>query len=104
VILLPLLAVVAWALAFWSRGRDFLEATLASLVVFGVTVTAATELQSLTGTLTTTGSAITWALAAGLGGGGGRRGVGGGGGVVGVVGAGRRGEGVRGGRCLAGSG
>jgi len=32
-----------------------------------VTVTAAPELQSLTGTLTATGSAIAWALAAGLG-------------------------------------
>jgi hypothetical protein len=57
-ILLPLLALVAWALAFRSRGRDVREAALGSLVACGVTVSAATELQSLAGSFSATGSAI----------------------------------------------
>jgi hypothetical protein len=67
VILLPLLALLTWTLAFWSRGRNLVEAPLASLLVFGVTVSVATELQSLTRTLTATGSAVAWAFAASLG-------------------------------------
>jgi hypothetical protein len=67
VILLPLLAFIAWALAFHRGGRDWLDASVASLVVFGVTVALGTELQSLVGLLTPAGSLVVWVLAAALG-------------------------------------
>ena len=66
-ILIPLLAVLAWVLAFRRHGRGLLEAGLAALVVFGLVVSVATELQGLTGMLTPTGSAFAWTLAAGVG-------------------------------------
>jgi hypothetical protein len=66
-ILLPLLGLLAWALAFKRGGRDWLDAAAAALLVFGLGVSVATELQSLTGTLTPAGSAIAWTIVAALG-------------------------------------
>lgn len=66
-ILLPFLACITWMLAFRRHGRSLLEAALAALVAFGVVVSVATEIQGLLGMLTPTGSAVAWALAAGVG-------------------------------------
>ena len=66
-ILLPLLSLLAWWLAFRRSGRDLVEAAGAALVVFGVTVAVATEVQSLIGALTPTGSAGAWTIAVLLG-------------------------------------
>jgi hypothetical protein len=67
VILLPFLCWLAWAFAFRRAGRSPLEAGLAALIVFGVTTSLATELQSLAGMLTPAGSALAWTIAAGAG-------------------------------------
>ena len=66
-ILLPFLSSIAWAFAFHRGGKDWLDASVASLVVFGVTVALGTELQSLVGLLTPAGSLVVWVLAAALG-------------------------------------
>ena len=66
-ILLPLLCWLAWAFAFRRAGRAPLEAGLAALIVFGVTISLATELQSLAGMLTPAGSALAWTIAGALG-------------------------------------
>jgi hypothetical protein len=65
--LLPFLSLIAWSWAFNRHGRGWTEAAVASLVVFGVTVSLGTELQSLAGILTTKGSVLVWAVSAGLG-------------------------------------
>lgn len=61
-ILLPLLSLLAWWLAFRRSGRGLVEAAGAALVVFGVTVTVATEVQSLVGALTAIGSTVVWSV------------------------------------------
>ena len=66
-ILLPFLALLAWVLAFRHHGRSLLEAALAALVVFGLVVSLATELQGATGMLTPMGSALAWTVAAAIG-------------------------------------
>jgi hypothetical protein len=66
-ILLPLLAWLAWLQFFRRSGRDLLDAGCGSLIVAGIAVSLATEAQSLAGALTTTGSAVAWIIVAGLG-------------------------------------
>ena len=63
-ILLPVLALLAWGHAFHRLGRGWLESVMAAFVVFGVAVSVAAELQSLTATLTSWGSAAVWLLVA----------------------------------------
>jgi len=66
-ILLPLLCLLAFFLAFRRGGMGVLEAGAATLLCFGLAVSIITELQSLTGALTPTGSAAAWIAAAGVG-------------------------------------
>jgi hypothetical protein len=66
-ILMPLLSLIAWTIAFKRHGRDWLDSAVASLTIFGLTVALGTELQSLAGILVPFGSVLVWTLAAGLG-------------------------------------
>lgn len=66
-ILLPLLCLLAFCLAFRRGGMDLLEAGAAALLCFGLAVSIVTELQSLTGALTPVGSAVAWVIIAGAG-------------------------------------
>jgi hypothetical protein len=67
VILLAFLGLVFWAVAFRRRGRGVLDGAIAAFVVWGIAVSLITELQSLTGSLTATGSQVAWTLFAALG-------------------------------------
>jgi hypothetical protein len=62
VILLPVLFFLAAGLGFRRRGGTGLEALSAALVTFGCVVSLLAEFQSLTGTLTPTGSAVAWGV------------------------------------------
>ncbi len=66
-ILLPLLCLLAFCLAFRRGGMALLEAGAAALLCFGLAVSIVTELQSLTGALTPVGSAVAWVIIAGAG-------------------------------------
>ncbi len=66
-ILLPLLCLFSFCLAFRRGGMGLLEAGTAALLSFGLAVSIITELQSLTGTLTPVGSAAAWIIVAGAG-------------------------------------
>jgi hypothetical protein len=66
-ILLPILSLLIWTMAFRRAGRGLLEAASGALVVFGLSVSVATEAQSLVGALTPMGSALAWVAAAVIG-------------------------------------
>jgi hypothetical protein len=67
VILLPLLAWLAWLAAFRHHGRSLLDAGCGALIVIGVAISIATEMQSLIGALTAIGSAAAWVIVSGIG-------------------------------------
>jgi hypothetical protein len=66
-IALPLLCLLAWALAFRRGGRGWVDAAIAALIVIGVVVSLGTEVQSRLGILTGSGSLALWTVAAFLG-------------------------------------
>jgi 4-amino-4-deoxy-L-arabinose transferase-like glycosyltransferase len=65
--ILPLLCLLAWALAFRRQGRAWIDSMIAALVTVGVIASIGTEAQSRLGMLTESGSAGLWAIAAALG-------------------------------------
>ena len=65
-ILLPLLSLLAFCLAFRRGGMSWLEAGAATVICFGLAVSILTETQSLTGALTPTGSATAWLIVGGV--------------------------------------
>src|SRR5687768_16962022 len=64
-ILLLLVAMVGAGFGFRRAGMGLLESGSAALISFGVAVSVVTELLSLTGTLTPTGSAVAWIVLTG---------------------------------------
>jgi hypothetical protein len=65
VILLPLVAWLAWVAALQRTRYGVLESGCAALIVLGVVVSIGTELQSAAGLLNATGSATLWIIASG---------------------------------------